>query len=58
MHVGGAHYNDKECDIFKKINSINYGMNGACGGGSWGLSQLKDYSKWPREQYTFVLSRK
>lgn len=57
MHVGGAHYNDKEFDIFKKINSINYGMNCACEGGAWGLGQLKDYSRWPRGQCAFVLSR-
>ncbi len=56
MHVGGAHYNDKS-DLFKINNSINYGMNGACGGGVWGLGQLKDYSRWPRGQCAFVSNR-
>jgi hypothetical protein len=56
MHVGGAHYND-ESNIFKIINSINYGMNGACGGGVWGLGQLQDYSRWPRGQCAFVSSK-
>lgn len=57
MHVGGAHYNDKESNIFKKTNSIDYGMNGACKGGAWGLGQLKDYSMWPKGQCAFVSSR-
>ncbi len=55
MHVGGAHNNDMEPNFCQKPNAkFDYGMNGVCKDGAWGLGQLEDHSRPLRDQYAYV----
>ncbi len=33
--------------FFQKPSAFDYGMDGLCGGGAWGLGWLEDHSKQP-----------
>jgi hypothetical protein len=41
--------------FFQKLGAFDCGTNSLCGGGVWGSSWLKDYSKQLSQQCVFVL---
>jgi hypothetical protein len=54
MNVGDGHGHDGEPMFFQKLGAFDYGMNGLCEGGAWGLGQLEDCFRQMGQQCTFV----
>jgi hypothetical protein len=47
MHVEGLHGHDGEPFFPQKPSAFDYNVDGLCGGGAWGSSQLEDDFKEP-----------
>ncbi len=57
MHVGGAHNSDMAPNLCQKPSAkFDYGMNGVCNDGAWGLGQLEDHFRPLRDQCAYVSS--